>query len=181
MSIPNLLSLFRLALVPVFCAVFFWPDERARLWAAGVYVLASITDVADGYIARKWNQVTRLGRILDPLADKLMTFSVVICITVAGLIPAWVVVIFFCKELLMGVGALTMYRKLDDVISSNHLGKGATVAFFVVCVLLMIFPQITKKWATAMIVVALLLTLAAFSRYLWHYLELMGKRRANRK
>lgn len=181
MNIPNLLSLFRLALVLAFCGVFFWPDQRARLWAAGVYVLASITDVADGYLARRWNQVTRLGRILDPLADKLMTFSVVICITAVGLIPIWVVVIFFCKELLMGLGALTMYRKLDDVISSNYLGKGATVAFFVVCVLLMVFPQISKEWATGMIGVALLLTLAAFFRYLWHYLELMEKRRAKRE
>lgn len=180
MNIPNILSLCRLGLVPVFCAVFFLPDERAHLWAAGVYALASITDIADGFIAREYNQITRLGRVLDPLADKLMTFAVIICITVDGLIPMWVVVIFFCKEVLMGLGALSLYRKVDDVITSDYLGKGATVAFFVVCVLLMVFPQIPEAWATAMITGALALTLAAFFHYLWRYLALMGKRKERR-
>lgn len=176
MNIPNFLSLCRLGMVPVFCVVFFLPDERAHLWAAGIYALASITDVADGIIARKFNQITRLGRILDPLADKLMTFSVIICITVAGLIPVWAVVVFFCKETLMCLGALSMYHKVDDVMASDYLGKGSTAVFFVVCVLLLVFPGIPRGWATGMITGALALTIAAFFHYLWRYLAVVGKR-----
>jgi len=176
LNLPNFLSLCRLGLVPVFCVVFFLPDERAHLWAAGIYALASITDVADGFIARKWNQITRLGRVLDPLADKLMTFSVIICIAAAGLIPVWAVVVFFCKEALMGLGALSMYHKVDDVMPSDYLGKGATAVFFVVCVLLLVFPQIPKAWATGMITGALVLTIIAFFHYLRRYLAVMGKR-----
>ena len=89
MNLPNLLSLFRLALVPVFSAVFFSGLPNARPLSAGVYALAFFTDIADGWIARHYNQVTPLGRILDPLADKLMTFVVILCITIAGIIPVW--------------------------------------------------------------------------------------------
>ena len=177
MNVPNLLSLFRLALVPVFAAVFFTPEPEARYWAAGIYALAFVTDVADGWIARHFNQVTRLGRILDPLADKLMTFTVIICITAAGIIPLWAVVVFFLKEAAMGVGALSMFHKIDDVMPANWLGKTSTGVFFIVCAALVLFPAIPKNWATVMISVALALTVAAFLYYLWIYLSVLGKKK----
>ena len=175
MNVPNLLSLFRLALVPVFAVVFFSPYPDARYWAAAVYALAFLTDAADGWIARHFDQITRLGRILDPLADKMMTFTVIICITVARIIPLWAVVIFFVKEAAMGIGALSMYHRTDDVIPSNWLGKISTFVFFVVCAALVLFPAIPSQWATAMIAVALALTIAAFVSYLWQYLALIGQ------
>ena len=104
MSIPNLLSLLRLVLVPVFAVVFFQPAPDAHRWAVLIYLTAFLTDVADGWIARHFNQITKLGRILDPLADKLMTFTVIICITADGIIPLWAVVVFFLKELTMAIG-----------------------------------------------------------------------------
>ena len=70
MSIPNLLSLLRLVLVPVFAVVFFQPAPDAHRWAVLIYLTAFLTDVADGWIARHFNQITKLGRILDPLEDK---------------------------------------------------------------------------------------------------------------
>ena len=175
MNVPNLLSLFRLALVPVFAVVFFSPYPDARYWAAAVYALAFLTDAADGWIARHFDQITRLGRILDPLADKMMTFTVIICITFARIIPLWAVVIFFVKEAAMGIGALSMYHRTDDVIPSNWLGKISTFVFFVVCAALVLFPAIPSQWATAMIAVALALTIAAFVSYLWQYLALIGQ------
>ena len=112
MSIPNLLSLLRLVLVPVFAVVFFQPAPDAHRWAVLIYLTAFLTDVADGWIARHFNQITKLGRILDPLADKLMTFTVIICITADGIIPLWAVVVFFLKELTMAIGGYLMYQKL---------------------------------------------------------------------
>ena len=177
MNVPNLLSLLRLAMVPVFAAVFFLPDPSARSWAAGVYALAFVTDIADGWIARHFHQVTRLGRILDPLADKLMTFTVIVCITAAGIIPLWAVVVFFLKEAAMGVGALSMYHKTEDVIPSNWLGKVSTGVFFVVCAALVLFPGIPSSWATGLITLALVLTILAFVSYLLQYLSLPGRRK----
>lgn len=177
MNVPNTLSLLRLAMVPVFAAVFFMPGPYAHYWAAGVYALAFLTDIADGWIARHFNQITRLGRILDPLADKMMTFTVIICITVAGIIPAWAVVVFFCKEAAMGIGAMKMLHKIDDVMPANWLGKVSTFVFFAVCAALMLFPTIPRVWATALISVALGLTVLAFLYYLWIYLAVLGKKK----
>ena len=115
MSIPNLLSLLRLVLVPVFAVVFFQPAPDAHRWAVLIYLTAFLTDVADGWIARHFNQITKLGRILDPLADKLMTFTVIICITADGIIPLWAVVVFFLKELTMAIGGYLLQLAGQDL------------------------------------------------------------------
>jgi phosphatidylglycerophosphate synthase len=80
MNIPNILSLFRLCLVPVFPLVYFSGMPYANLWAALVYAGAAATDVLDGLLARRLNMITRLGRLLDPLADKLMGAAVIVCV-----------------------------------------------------------------------------------------------------
>jgi cardiolipin synthase len=175
MTIPNLLSLFRLALVPLFPIVFFSHTPHSRLYAILIYGLASFTDVLDGCIARRYQMVSRLGRILDPLADKLMAFTVLTCIAWARIIPYWAVLIFFCKEALMGLGALTLYQKTEDVMPSNWLGKGAGATFFIICVCLMLFPQIPHVWATVLICIALALNIAAFLNYLWIFIFKMNE------
>lgn len=172
MNLPNLLSLFRLLLVPVFPLAFFLaPEPSNRYLAAGVYVLAFLTDVADGYLARSRNQITRLGRVLDPLADKFMTFTVFVCITVAGIIPVWAVVILVAKELTMGLGALLMYRRTADVIPSNYLGKASTGVFFLSCAALVLFPGIPAKAATVIIALALALTVLALAVYIAQFIS----------
>ena len=169
MSIPNLLSLLRLALVPMFAVVFFQPWPDAHTWAALIYLIAFLTDIADGWIARRFNQITKLGRILDPLADKLMTFTVIVCITADHIIPLWAVVVFFCKELTMAIGGCLMYQRLGDVIPSNWLGKASTGVFFLVCAALVLFPAIPRPWATGLITFSLALTLAALASYICQY------------
>ena len=179
MTIPNLLSLLRLALVPVFALVYFSCAPNAHLWSAVLYLAAFVTDVADGWIARRFNQITRLGRILDPMADKLMTFIVILCLTADGVIPVWAVVIFVCKELAMAIGGYLMYRARGDVISSNWLGKSATGVFFVVCAALVLFPAIPRPWAVRMISAALVLTVAAFFSYLYQFVKGLEKRKSH--
>ena len=76
MNIPNLLSIFRLALIPVFAVVIFSPIPNSALWACLIFLLSGATDVLDGYIARKYNMITNVGKVLDPLADKLMQITV---------------------------------------------------------------------------------------------------------
>lgn len=167
-------------MVPVFAVVFFQPFPEARYWAAAVYALAFLTDILDGWIARHFNQITLLGRILDPLADKLMTFTVIICITVAGIIPIWAVAVFFLKEASMCVGAMSMLHKIDDVIPANWLGKVSTFVFFVVCAALVLFPSIPSRWATLAISIALGFTVLAFLYYLWLYLSVLGRKKPNK-
>ena len=175
MNLPNLLSLLRLVLVPVFAVVFLSGVPNATVWGLAVYVAASLTDVLDGYIARHSGQVTMLGRILDPLADKLMGGTVLVCICLKGLVPWWAACIFIIKELMMMSGGIFIYRANQDVPPSNILGKAATASFFAVCVLLLLFPGIPETAATVMIAAALALSVAALIRYACCYLRLTAK------
>ena len=177
--IPNILSAFRICLVPVFIVVYFKEDSGAgiKIYASLIYALASFTDFLDGYLARKYNASSKLGLILDPLGDKLMTISVMVCITIDGIIPFWAVLIAGIKELLMAAGGLVMHRiGHADILPSNMIGKTSTVVFFVVCVALMLFRNIPGGVATGLISFAIALTLIALAGYLNKYIKVMKNR-----
>ena len=174
LNAPNLLSIFRICLVPVFLAVYFSGVSGCRIYAASIYVLASITDVLDGAIARKFGLITNLGRVLDPLGDKLMTASVLVAITIDGIIPAWAAVLFIVKESVMGIGGLLIHRvACVEIPSSQKIGKATTAVFFVVCVVLMIFDNISDTVACIMISAAILLMIIAFITYSRTFLSIM--------
>lgn len=125
-NIPNLLSLLRLLLVPVF--VFLFLDGKTTA-AAIVFIFSGFTDVLDGYIARKYNCISNLGKVLDPLADKLTQMCAFICLYITELIPLWMPVVYFVKEFATAIGALFVFRKGKVVVKSHIFGKLAT--FFV--------------------------------------------------
>lgn len=176
-NIPNMLSAFRLILVPVFIAVYFSGLDHARFFASCVYGLASITDFLDGHIARKYDLITNLGRVLDPLGDKMMTLSVIICITIDRLIPLWVICVVAFKEMLMGVGGLIIHKKAcADIPSSNYIGKASTVIFFVVCVILMLFYDVLPGGLSfGLIAFAVAITLVALGGYVVTFMNVMRK------
>ena len=130
LNLPNMLSIFRLCLVPGFIIVYFSGLQQARLLAVCIYALATFTDFLDGYIARRFNLITNLGKVLDPLGDKMFTFSVLACITIDSIIPVWVLLIFMVKEAMMGLGGLIIHRRARvEIPPSNYFGKTATVLF----------------------------------------------------
>ena len=126
-NIPNLLSLLRLILVPMFCVAFFSGGEHAHMIAGLIFLAASATDMLDGYLARRLNQITRLGRILDPLADKLMTATALISLFVAGMIPLWIGAVFVIKEIFMLIGGIRLYRRMSDMPPSNIVDIAAEI------------------------------------------------------
>ena len=141
MNIPNALSFLRLLLVPVFAIVFFSDAPNAYNWAGFIFAFAGFTDILDGYIARKYNQITRLGRIIDPLADKLMQVTAFVCLTISDIIPVWVIFILVAKELtLLGGGAIVL-KKVKDVPPSNKYGKAASFVFFLLTIAVIVFPM----------------------------------------
>ena len=177
-KIPNILSAIRICLVPVFIAVYFTDEEPVKISAALVYAVAAFTDFLDGYLARKYGNISNLGKVLDPLGDKLMTVSVMACITIDGIIPFWAVLTAFCKEALMGIGGLVLHkRKRMEIPPSNILGKISTVVFFLVCVTLMLFEGISQTAATIMISVAIGLMLAALGSYVVTYAGIVQRDR----
>lgn len=170
MNLPNMLSIFRMCLVPVFIAVFFSGHEYAHPIAACVYALAGITDVLDGIIARKFDLITKLGKVLDPLADKMMTITVFVCITSIGLIPWWTIALLFAKDALLIIGGVKLYHDMSAVFQSNILGKLATV-FLVIggCALLMFEGLIPPICKTIFAITAIVLSFTAFFSYLYQY------------
>ena len=173
MNIPNILSVIRICLVPVFILVYFEDTPNSNIFATIVYAIASFTDVLDGRIARKYNITTNLGRILDPLGDKLMTMAVIVCITVDRVIPVWAVIVFLIKECLMGLGGMFLYNKFEEMPPSNYFGKSLTIVFFAVCVILMLFRSIPPLVAMIMISFALAVMLLAFATYAARFVRMM--------
>lgn len=107
--IPNILTIIRLIFVPVFALVYFSPLENARYLALVIFIVAGITDVLDGYIARRYNLVSVVGTALDPLADKLMLLTTLTCLFISGHLPLIVLVIMYLKEFTLMISGLIMY------------------------------------------------------------------------
>ena len=176
-SVPNILSVLRICLVPVFTVVYFSDQRDTKIYAVLVYAAASVSDFLDGFIARKFEATSNLGKFLDPLGDKLMTVSVLTCITIDGLIPVWAVFVSGIKEMLMAIGGFILYKKSDaQLLPSNLIGKASTFVFFVVCATLMLFRDITSFWATVLISIAVALTFIALASYIKTYMSVMKKR-----
>lgn len=176
-NIPNILSTIRLCLVPFFAFFFFSGREHGRVYAVVVYVTAVFTDVLDGYIARRFNITSNFGRIIDPLADKLMTLTVLTCMTIAHIMPVWITVIFYVKEILMISGGTFIHRKMrTEMPPSNVFGKASAAALFVLCASIMIFKNMSMGMVTALVVLTVVLAACALISYILTYVNLVNKR-----
>ena len=130
-NVPNVLTMLRLALIPVFVVLFCTGHDK---WALITFIVARVTDFLDGYIARKHNLITAFGKLMDPLADKVMVVTALLCQTITGNFPVVAFIIVMLKELMMIFGGAFMLKR-DIVVYSNMLGKTAQVAFIAALVL----------------------------------------------
>lgn len=168
--IPNILTMMRLLLVPLFPMVFFSDLEKAHLYALLIFIIASITDFLDGYLARKYNVISIIGIVLDPLADKLMLLTTLGCLYIANYIPVEVLVIILIKETSLVLSGMFLYfKKEKTVIPSNKFGKMATVVFSLAIVLIIVFPD--SIWSITTLCIALILELIALSSYVSNYFK----------
>ena len=176
-AVPNIISAFRICLVPVFIIVYFSNVHTTKIYAVLVYALAAFSDFLDGFLARRYKASSNLGKILDPLGDKLMTFSVLVCITIDGVIPIWAVIVAGVKELLMGAGGIVLHNIAHtEIPPSNIIGKASTVVFFLVCVTLLLFKEMPRSAAIALISVAIALMFFALASYIKTYITVMKNR-----
>lgn len=126
-TIPNAISLARIALIGVF-GVLLVTEQDA--WAIVVLALAGVSDFLDGYLARRWNQVTQVGRILDPAADRLLTVVVVVGLAVRGIIPWWLLVILMARDLLVAIALLVGRSRGIHPPHVTFVGKVATATLY---------------------------------------------------
>ena len=132
-NLPNSLTLFRVACIPVLVILLFFPNKLTSFLAALVFALASISDLLDGFLARRRQLVTTFGKFLDPLADKLIVSSALIMLIPLGRAPAWMVVVIVGRELAI-TGLRSMAVSEGKVISADELGKKKMV-FQIVAIL----------------------------------------------
>ncbi|MDO4938529.1 MAG: CDP-diacylglycerol--glycerol-3-phosphate 3-phosphatidyltransferase [Lachnospiraceae bacterium] len=167
LNTPNKLTILRILLVPVFIVFLFIGQNNFlfKILALLVFCIASATDALDGYIARSRNLITNFGKFMDPLADKLLVCSALICFVQIGSIPAWVVIIIIAREFIISGFRLIASDK-GVVIAANKWGKAKTVSQMITIILLIIdIPQL-KTVTGIMIVVMTVLTVVSLIEYI---------------
>jgi CDP-diacylglycerol--glycerol-3-phosphate 3-phosphatidyltransferase len=126
LNLPNILTLTRIAAIPLMAALLMSPSQTAGFWAAAVFSLASVTDWLDGYLARRMGIVTIFGKFLDPIADKLIVMAALIMILPYGRIPAWMVLVILGREIII-TGLRGIASSEGIVIQASDLGKFKTI------------------------------------------------------
>lgn len=146
-NVPNVLSLVRIALIPVFMGLYFTNQDD---WAFGVLLLSGLTDAVDGWIARRFNQITDCGKLLDPISDKLTQVAVVI--SLATRYPqVWpLAALCFIKELCQAIGGAIMLKRRCEVRGSKWFGKVSTVVFYGSMLALVLFTL--PDWAVWLLI-----------------------------
>jgi len=132
-NLPNILTLLRIAAIPVLVFVLFSPSRTAGFWAAVIFAIASFTDWLDGYLARRMGIVTTFGKFLDPIADKLIVMSALIMILPFGRVPAWMVLVILGREIII-TGLRGLASTEGIIIPASNLGKFKTI-FQIVAIL----------------------------------------------
>ena len=167
MNLPNKLTIIRVCLIPFFVAALLFDhgnNYSMRIVANVLFIVASLTDLFDGKIARKYNLVTNFGKFMDPLADKLLVCSALICLIELGQLPAWVVIIIISREFIIS-GFRLVAADNGVVIAASYWGKFKTT-FQMAAVILMIFniPALTLV-TNIVVVIAVALTIISLVDY----------------
>ena len=173
MNLPNKLTLLRVFMIPIFVVFMLVDITPFDNWIAlAVFILASRTDLLDGKIARKYNLVTNFGKFMDPLADKLLVCSAMICLVEMHIIPAWIVIIIIAREFIIS-GFRLIASDNGVVIAASYWGKFKTV-FQMVMICLMIANIPALRLLTDIVMwVALILTIVSLIDYLWKNKEVV--------
>lgn len=169
MNLPNKLTILRVCMIPFFVAVLLWQGGESqilRVAADVIFIVASLTDLLDGKIARKYHLVTNFGKFMDPLADKLLVCSALICLIELGQIPAWVVIIIISREFIIS-GFRLVASDNGVVIAASYWGKFKTVFQMTAVILLILNLEPLKLLANIVLWIAVALTVISLADYIY--------------
>ncbi len=177
MNLPNKLTMFRVILIPFFIVFLLVPGIPAGKWIAlAIFIVASLTDLLDGKIARKYNLVTNFGKFMDPLADKLLVCSALICLIELQRIPSWMVVVIIAREFIIS-GFRLVAADNGVVIAASYFGKFKTT-FQMIAVCLLIADIEALQMVTMVIVwIAVILTVVSLVDYLVKNKDVMKEKK----
>lgn len=172
-TIPNILSSTRILLIPFFVYFYVTADDSTGYYLAAIIIaLSGLTDLLDGFIARKLNQITELGKVLDPIADKLTQAAIVVCLMFRYPYVWILVILFFLKELFMGINGLILLKQGKRLDGSKWFGKVSTAVFYLAMGLLIAFPGINIPMTIVLFVITGLFLMISFFLYSVEYVRL---------
>lgn len=170
MNIPNLLTMIRIALVPVFLVFLLIDSWQSFPIALAVFVVASLTDFMDGHIARKYDLVTKLGKLIDPLADKILTASAFVALTYLDMISPWIVIAIITREFIISIFRAVAASE-GKVIAASVYGKFKTVFQMSTIIAILLSPSfpLLVEWriTDGLAVITLVLTVVSAADYLF--------------
>lgn len=170
LTIPNLLSLFRLLLIPVYMTIYLNASQtRDYVVAALILAISCLTDMIDGKIARKFNMITTFGKFLDPVADKVTQFTLIICLSIKHPILWNLILLFVIKESFQFIAGLITYRKGRMLTGALITGKICTTVLFVSLTAMILMPDMSKQAVNIITVVDGIFMLMAFADYVHAY------------
>ena len=146
-TIPNILSMFRLVLIPVYVVLYLNAAELTDYFlAAAILAVSCLTDMIDGKIARHFNMISTLGKILDPIADKATQFTLTLCLSIKYPVLRFVLALFVIKELFQGIAGLVNLKKGKMLPGALIPGKICTMVLFISLILLVLLPNLSENW-----------------------------------
>ena len=169
-TIPNILSLFRLVMIPVYMTIYLKAETTADYVLAGsILALSCLTDLADGKIARHFNMISTLGKILDPIADKATQFTLTLCLALRYPVLWSVMAVFVVKELFQLIAGLIHIHKGKILPGALIEGKICTTVFFISLIFLVLIPGISQKAVTVVSVINVVFLVISFIGYIRAY------------
>lgn len=167
LTVPNLLSLFRLLLIPVYMVIYLNANgNQTNYYIAGAILAVScLTDMIDGKIARHFNLITNVGKLLDPVADKATQFTLIVCLASRYPVLYYVIALFVVKEAFQLFAAYWLYRKGKILKGALISGKICTTVLFLSLISMVIFPWLTQEQVQVIAVIDLIFMVMAFTEY----------------
>lgn len=176
-QIPNIITCIRLCLIPVFC-YFLWNNND--LVAGIVFIIAALSDVVDGYLARKLNAISNFGKLADPFADKIMQISAIILLFLLGRLKVWIMIVLFAKDFILMLGGL-LYKLIYNItVSSRWFGKISALTLNVIIAASILFSLSTGT-TNILMVIAMSLQIISLVAYTVLSLINLSKIKNNKK
>ena len=170
LNIPNLLSLLRLVLIPIYVSIYLRAQELREYWiSGGVLAISCMTDMVDGRIARKYNMITPLGKLLDPIADKFTQLVLFICLSLKYPVMVPVLILFLVKEFFQFFAALAHYRQGKALDGALMAGKICTCVMFASFTLLIFVPGMPRRIVEIIALVDSICLCFTFIRYVFAF------------
>ena len=171
-TIPNMLSMFRLALIPLYISIYLNAKDSADYYlASAILAVSCLTDLIDGQIARRFHMISTVGKVLDPFADKITQFTLVLCLAVRHKVLWGIVILLIIKELFQLIAGIIVFKRGQMLKGAQFTGKICTTVLFVSLILMVMLPELNPAIVNWIALIDGIFLLVAFGDYLIVYLR----------